>query len=983
MMKPASEGWVNAPTRIEPVQKELNEGKDELSELIGQQIGNYVVESLLGQGGMAVVYLARHPALDREVAVKLLNPEYKADVDLNARFLQEARVTATFRHPNIVEIYDLGDIGGRAYYTMERLVGTDLASHASKRGRFSPVEVRDHFAQICRALDVAHQRGIVHRDLKPANIFLVDEEPLRIKLMDFGIAKVTERRRPNATQRGEVLGTPAYMAPEQALGNVDAISVATDIYALGIIAYEMLTGRLPFFAESDLLLLSMQIRDQPPPILEVAPDVPKPVAELVERCLSKEPHERPRSVRELSQRLADAVASAAARPAPAAAPPAARAAAPMPAARAAPAAPSPPQRTGVAAPARAEPPRSVARRVTVKEPPLTQRGPVKAQPEPPAAALDDEQLPLDVDDGDTETLETVDDAEQDDLLDGSGAEDEAHDREAGHDDAADEDADDVDPEPAPKGPFEPVRPLGAVDPRTRFQSEVTDEPGPVTLSLEDGRVLDKLLRRMQRRADFPSFLNNVTEISRKADADQDFSATQLSEAILNDLALTAKLLRMVNGLFGSRFGGRVFSVQQAVLILGFDSVRSMALGISVYKTSGQRTGNNPTGKANKFHEELADESINSLIAGEIARNLAPKANIRDTELAMMCAMFRNLGQQLVIEYLPEEYQRIVALAESARISRSVAAQRVLGTTMPKIGLGVAERWHLPKLMRMAMASNPSPDAPLTREEDRLGALAKLSNDLCHIIASGERQNYKPMLQRLLLSHRRLLTLNDQDVSGLLGVVCKSFERRYSALFGPYHRKSRFLFNARVMNGEAPPAERPPAEPLRPEDVARIEQAVVSLNEGLVRKLPADALVAQAIQALAQGLGAPRAILLRQTPDRKELEVRYALGDESGTLKTQLRVPITQGGDIFSSALRTGKNVVVEDALGPGVVRRLPQRYFEALGSAAFALYVCVSRGYPSCLVLVDADAPEGLPTRERVKATKSLRELLAKIAERR
>jgi serine/threonine protein kinase/HD-like signal output (HDOD) protein len=1003
-MKPAPEGWVNAPTRIEPVQKELNDGGDELSELIGQQIGNYVVESLLGQGGMAVVYLARHPALGREVAVKLLSPEYKADVDLNARFLQEARVTANFRHPNIVEIYDLGDIGGRAYYTMERLVGTDLASHAAKRGRFPPAEVADYFRQICRGLDVAHQQGIVHRDLKPANIFVVDEEPLRIKLMDFGIAKVTEKRRTNATQRGEVLGTPAYMAPEQALGNIDAISVATDIYALGVIAYEMLTGRLPFSADSDLLLLTMQIRDQPPPIAEVAPDVPKAVAELIERCLSKEPHERPRSVKVLSEQLIAAVASAAVA--------GTAVAGPMPA-RAAPARAAPGQ------PAGSPPPRSVARKVTAREPPLAPPAPPKAstlaRPAPPKAppqptAFVQDELEVDVDHGelaaedealDAETIhsdahagDALDDARDDESAEDASSEDETlddGDPQASEDDASDDDAVDeraherVEVRPRTKARFEPVAPLAPLDARTRFLSEITDEPGggPITVSPEDGRVLDKLLRRMQRRADFPSFLNNVTEISRKADADQDFSAAQLSESILNDFALTAKLLRMVNSLFANRFGGKVFSVKQAVIILGFDSVRSMALGVSVYKMSGQKASGQPSSKPNKFHEELADEAINSLIAGEIARNLAFKAGIKDTELAMMCAMFRNLGQQLVIEYLPEEYQRILALADSARIPRSTAAQRVLGTTLPKIGLGVAERWHLPKRMRMAMESNPGPDAPLSREEDRLGALAKFSNDLCHIIASGDRPNYKPMLQRLLLSHRRLLTLNDQDIGSLLGIVCKSFEKRYSALFGPYHRKSRFLFNARSLTGEPMPAERRMAEPLGPDDIERIEHAVASLNAGLARKSPADTLVAQAMQALATGLGAARAILLRMTPDRKELEVRFALGEDAATLKTQFRVPVTQGGDIFSSALRTGKNVVVEDALGPGVMRRLPQRYFEALGSAAFALYVCVSRGYPSCLVLVDADSPDGLPTRERVKATKALRELVAKIAERR
>jgi hypothetical protein len=120
-----------------------------------------------------------------------------------------------------------------------------------------------------------------------------------------------------------------------------------------------------------------------------------------------------------------------------------------------------------------------------------------------------------------------------------------------------------------------------------------------------------------------------------------------------------------------------------------------------------------------------------------------------------------------------------------------------------------------------------------------------------------------------------------------------------------------------------------------------------------------------------------------TADRKELEVRLALGEDEKALKTQLRLPITHGADVFSSALRNGKSVVIADALGAGNVRRLPQRYFEAIGSASFALYVCACRGYPTCLLFVDAGSPEGLPSRERVSASKALRVLVAKIAERR
>jgi HD-like signal output (HDOD) protein len=529
-----------------------------------------------------------------------------------------------------------------------------------------------------------------------------------------------------------------------------------------------------------------------------------------------------------------------------------------------------------------------------------------------------------------------------------------------------------------------AEPLPAAQP-SYLLSEITDgPPGLLTLTSDDGKVLDKLLRRMQRRADFPAFLNNVTEISRRADADADYSAMQLSESILKDFALTAKLLRMVNGLFANRFGGRVYSVNQAVLILGFDSVRSMALGVSIYKQPGQGvSGNDKEKRQGRFHEQLADEAISSLISGEIARTLAPKAGIRDGELAMMCAMFRNLGQQLVMEYLPDEYAKILELCEREGLTRVAAAQRVIGTTLPKIALGVAERWALPKVMRAAMAQNPRSDDALVRDEDRLSALARLSNDLCHIVASADRQNYKADMQRLLATNKRLLSLSDQELSSLIGTVCKSFESRYSSLFGPYHKKSRFLFNAREMTGEGQPAARRAAEPLTEEVIARIEQSVLVLADGLAKKRPVDVLLPEALQKLSDVLDARRVLLLTQTADRKELEVRLSVGEDAKALKSQFRVPLNQGADLFSATLRSGKNLVVPDALGPATMRRLPQRYFEAIGSPAFGLYVCASRGYPTALALVDGEAAEQLPPLDRVTASRGLRELIAKLAEKR
>jgi hypothetical protein len=203
------------------------------------------------------------------------------------------------------------------------------------------------------------------------------------------------------------------------------------------------------------------------------------------------------------------------------------------------------------------------------------------------------------------------------------------------------------------------------------------------------------------------------------------------------------------------------------------------------------------------------------------------------------------------------------------------------------------------------------------------------------------------------------------------------------LFGPYHKKSRFLFNARELTGEGQPAERRAAEPLTEEVIARIEQSVLVLADGLAKRRPIDVLLPEALQKLAEVLDARRVLLLTQTADRKELEVRLSVGEDAKALKSQFRVPLNQGADLFSSTLRSGKNLVEPDALGPATMRRLPQRYYEAIGSPAFGLYVCASRGYPTALALVDVEAAEQLPPQDRVSASRGLRELIAKLAEKR
>jgi len=224
--------------------------------LIGQTIGNYLVTQKLGEGGMGSVYLAEHPSIGKKVALKVLHSEFSTDQEVTARFFHEAKAVNDIGHPNIVDIVDFGILqagGGReqlVYFIMEYLAGVTLSQLIRAEAPLPPERVLGIGLQVADALSASHKCGIVHRDLKPDNIILLQRGSERdfVKLLDFGIAKLTggSAMGSHRTRTGIVMGTPAYMSPEQCEGRNDKVDWRTDVYALGIVLYEMLTGRVPF-----------------------------------------------------------------------------------------------------------------------------------------------------------------------------------------------------------------------------------------------------------------------------------------------------------------------------------------------------------------------------------------------------------------------------------------------------------------------------------------------------------------------------------------------------------------------------------------------------------------------------------------------------------------------------------------------------------------------------------------------------------------
>ena len=252
--------------------------------------GAYTIESEIGRGGMGVVYRAHDEKLKRTVAIKVLPPELAYRRDIRARFVREAETAARLSHPNIVPIHSVGEGNDLVYFVMGYVDGESLSVRIKRRGRLSMEEVRRIMRETSDALSAAHQQGVIHRDVKPDNILLEGTRG-RVMVTDFGIAKALSAEGGTLTDTGIAIGTPAFMSPEQAAGE-RVIDGRSDLYSLGVVAYQMLTGELPFNAPTVPGLLMKQIGTPATPVDRLRPDTPRDLALTVMRCLEKDPEDR-------------------------------------------------------------------------------------------------------------------------------------------------------------------------------------------------------------------------------------------------------------------------------------------------------------------------------------------------------------------------------------------------------------------------------------------------------------------------------------------------------------------------------------------------------------------------------------------------------------------------------------------------------------------------------------------------------------------
>lgn len=266
----------------------------------GTEIGAYRIEGVIGAGSMGDVFRGVDVGLNRRVAVKILSERHKDSNELRARFTREGRAVAAIQHPNVVQVFATGNFQDRPYIAMELLEGTDLASAVDAKGPLPALDAAKAILDAARGLHAAAKAGLIHRDVKPSNLVLLSDG--RVKVTDFGLAKpVDPGSEPSLTALGVVVGTPDYIAPEQARG--ETIDERVDIYALGAVFYTLLAGRMPFSGPTPQATINAQLRASPVALHKLVPELPSALVELVNDCLQPEPKQRLRSMSEVLQRL--------------------------------------------------------------------------------------------------------------------------------------------------------------------------------------------------------------------------------------------------------------------------------------------------------------------------------------------------------------------------------------------------------------------------------------------------------------------------------------------------------------------------------------------------------------------------------------------------------------------------------------------------------------------------------------------------------
>lgn len=530
----------------------------------------------------------------------------------------------------------------------------------------------------------------------------------------------------------------------------------------------------------------------------------------------------------------------------------------------------------------------------------------------------------------------------------------------------------------------------ATDPENRYQTamafkqaidEYLAQGVPQELSKDqDHSTLDFLLRRMRLKSDFPAMSEAVRAINRITSSERE-SVSRLSNTILNDFALTNKLLKLVNSAFYSRSSQTcVSTVSRAVVVLGFDAVRNIALTLMLFEhlqSSTQTT-------------QLRDEFMRALFNGLMAKELAHKCGVRDPEEAFICAMFHNLGRLLALYYFPEESAAIAALADKEACSEATAASRVLGSTYESLGIAVAKNWGFPAQI---VASMQKPDSARVHkgvtDQDRLRILASLTNEIGDAITAGSPTERHACLRNVLARYKEATALNEKQFAGTIEKTLAEVAR-FGETVTLHLGRSLFLKRVSELTGKST------AEDIRGQTVQtravpadrsiesvqliqttitddRLQDAQTLLTAGLQDISTALAedgnslndILRMVIEAFYRGVGFDRVMLCLKDARTDTMNGRFGFGDDIGDLIKAFRIPLGFSPDVFHLALSKGADILITDIDEENIRHRVPDWYRKRVAARTFVLFPLIVRGRPIALIYGDKRLPGEIALHEK------------------
>ncbi len=752
-----------------------------------EKIDRFIIQDTLGKGAQGIVYLAKDPSLDRQVAIKAvsLRQDFRQQQTID-NLLNEARTVSQLQHPNIVSIYDVGSFQLKPYLVLEYIEGESLLSRL--RQQIPLQQALRIMRDVLSGVAAAHDEGIIHCDLKPANIMITTQG--QAKVADFGLALLANSQQ---IYDKHLAGTPQYMAPEYI--ETYKHQTVSDVFSLGLIFYQLLTGQLAVDGDDVYQLLNAIANSPIKPPSKINKDIDERLDALILKALEKDTQNRYQTGGEMLTALENYL------------------------------------------------------------------------------ALSD----------------------------------------------------------------------------------------AINLQDDSDATVQFLLRRMNHKKDFPAFSQTINIINRASSSETE-SLSTVSNAILKDISLTNKVLRVVNSAYYNRSGGKISTISRAVVMLGINPVKSLAVSLMLFEHMQNKS------QAHK----LKEDAVTSLFSAILANDLAISNDVKEHEEAFLCALLQQLGKLLVRFYLHEESQAIDQQIEQNHIQESTAALKVLGTSYHKLGMAVAKEWGFPEQIIQSM--KPVDKEQLSDKKnkpgDKLQIISNFSNELSQILKQPKDQQ-ETAIKKITNEYGKALKVDEKKVPAQIKKSQKELTK-FAKLISFNLSKSHFYQQLTADDEESTEddAETPSigldvAENIHVlnEDTSAnpqqtSEKALTDGIQDITNTLTGDYTINQVMQMIMEtiyrSLSGARVLLGLRNKANNTIEGKYGYGENIDELKRHFIIPLAYQADVFHIAFKNNVDIKIDDSKDEKITDKIPGWYHRKIGSKFFILFPIVIKHSPIAVIYIDS-----------------------------